>query len=251
MRIAVVIVVSLLRSRPRFSDFMQTATSRRLIKISHALTPGVDPAGTGTSERENCARAMVRVLTRSVADVRVLIGRVPGKGGDASVADFVIVLAAVHLRPQGRCPASRTVSFLSSTSKARRWALDHRLMKAAPYFLACASSRSPPRPTPPVWRPAPCASFRARGLVPRGLDGLDAPGGPREERPQVRLGGAPTFDHVAGVRVADGAASGFLISAGPDDPGELRDVAPLHLVVKACVKIKFRTPHGHRSDAVP
>ena len=66
-----------------------------------------------------------------------------------------------------------------------------------------------------------------RPLVPRGLDGLDAPGGPREERPQVRLGQAPRVRPRVGVRVAE--AADVEPAAGPDLCG---------------VEIKFRAPHA-------
>ena len=106
-------------------------------------------------------------------------------------------------------------------------------------------SPQPTDPTPPRHRPRarPVALVHCpRPLVPRGFNALDAPGGPREERPQVRLGQAPRVRPRVGVRITKTAD--VEPASGPDDPGELRDVAPLHLVVKACVKIKFRTPHA-------
>ena len=70
-----------------------------------------------------------------------------------------------------------------------------------------------------------------RPLVPCRFNAFDAPGGPREERPQVRLGQAPRVRPRVGVRITKTAD--VEPAAGPDDPGELRDVAPLHLVVEA------------------
>ena len=90
-------------------------------------------------------------------------------------------------------------------------------------------SPQPTNPTPPRHRPGarPVALVQGpRPLVPRGLDAFDAPGGPREERPQVRLGQAPRVRPRVGVRVAE--AADVEPASGPDLCGDQIPGAPRH-----------------------